>query len=213
MYWLFKIWFGLQLLVTIFIFSLDYVDWMSPLIGDKLRYTIRGSFSLIPTAGLKPDSTFEMYNTSSDKEIIALKSYGAWARIDYSNFKAFISWQNCFWVLFDASVWLCWLLILFYIMSLLRNAVKQDVFTFNNVNYIRLVAILTGFSGYFKGARDYLLANIISNEISYKDYSIIVSGSFKSQILEYSLFMLLILVIAEFVRQGVMIKKENDLTI
>jgi hypothetical protein len=215
MYWLFKIWFGLQLLITLIIVSLNYVDWLSPILGDqKLSYTIRGNFGLTPANELRPDKNFTLLNSDSSKEVIALRTYGGWARVDYTSFSEFVTFKNCMWVLFDVSVWLCWLLLLYWIMKLLGKAQQhQQVFNYNNIKYLRLIALFVGLSGFFDVAKDYLFTIIISNEISWNGFTIYFKGSVKAQLVEYSLMMFLILVIAEFVKQGVTLKQENDLTI
>jgi len=215
MYWLFKIWFGVQLLFTLFILSLNYVDWLSPLMdkNENLSYSVRGYFGLKPTSGFRPDNNFDVLNASADKEVIALRSYGGWARVDYSSFFEFINLQNCAWLLADVAVWCCWLGILYWVTTLLGNANRQQVFIHKNVRYLRLIALFCGLSGFFETAKDYLFTIIISNEISWDGFTVFVKGSVKAQLVEYSFIMLLILVIAEFVKQGVNLKQENDLTI
>lgn len=215
MYWLFKIWFVAQLLLTLFILSLNYVDWLSPLMdkNEKVSYTVRGYFGLKPTSGFRPDKNFDVLNASADKEVIALRSYGGWARVDYSSFSEFINLQNCAWLMADVAVWCCWLGILYWVTTLLGNANRQQVFIHKNVRYLRLIALFCGLSGFFETAKDYLFTIIISNEISWESFTVFVKGSVKVQLLEYSFIMLLILVIAEFVKQGVNLKQENDLTI
>lgn len=215
MYWLFKIWFVAQLLLTLFILSLNYVDWLSPLMdkNEKVSYTVRGYFGLKPTSGFRPDKNFDVLNASADKEVIALRSYGGWARVDYSSFSEFINLQNCAWLMADVAVWCCWLGILYWVTTLLGNANRQQVFIHKNVRYLRLIALFCGLSGFFETAKDYLFTIIISNEISWESFTVFVKGSVKVQLVEYSFIMLLILVIAEFVKQGVNLKQENDLTI
>jgi hypothetical protein len=215
MYWLFKIWFGVQLFATLFIVAVNYVDWLSPIMdkNEKLTYTVRGYFGLKPTSGFRPDKNFDILNASSYKDVIALRSYGGWARVDYSSFSSFSTVQNWSWMICDATVWLCWLLILFLVMKLLGNAREQQIFSIKNVNYLRLIALFTGLSGYFEAAKEYLFTVIISKEITWDGFTVFVKGSVKTEFIEYSIIMLLIFVIAEFVKQGVVLKNENDLTI
>lgn len=208
-YWIFKIWFWAQLLITLGLISLNYIDWFSALHDEPLRFTIRGNYALIPTPN-KPDTTFNLIRDEGGAEVISMIRRNGWARIDYTDLSQMLESENILIVSLEVISLFGWLMCVYSIYRILRQCKEGDVFHRNTVRFIRWGAGSYIAADYLLMIKNKIFTNVLQYHIKYEGF--VIRDVQKDTIVLVSCALLLGL-IAEVINYGISLKEDQDLTI
>ncbi|MCU0441198.1 MAG: DUF2975 domain-containing protein [Bacteroidia bacterium] len=209
LYWIFKIWFWVQLVITLGLVSVNYVDWFGSLHDEPLRFTIRGNFALIPNPN-KPDTTFQLIRDEGGAEVISLIHRNGWARIDYADLSQMLESENVLIVSLEVIAWFGWLMCVYSIYRILRQCKYGDVFHRNTVRFIRWGAGSYFAADFLSYIKSQIFTNVLQYHIKYDDFYI---SDVKKDTIALVVCSLLLALIAEVINYGITLKEEQDLTI
>lgn len=209
LYWIFKIWFWVQLAVTVGLISLNYVDWFSALHDEPLRFTIRGNYALVPTPN-EPDTTFQLIRNEGGAEVISLIHRNGWARIDYTYLSQMLESENILIVGFEIIAWLGWLMCVYSIYRILRQCKHGDVFHRNTVRFIRWGAGSYIAADFLLMLKNQIFTNVLQYHIKYEGFYI---TEVRKDTIVLIICSFLLGLIAEVINYGITLKEEQDLTI
>ena len=186
------------------VYPLNYID---PFF-DSECFTIRGDVILIPDTR----QPMPVEPLKAEAEPAFLMKNSGFARLDYcGSWSALLSVKNIFYILINWIWILMGLAITWLLYSIARTVVRNRVFSINNINRMKWIALLLLMIALARFAADLLFASIAMDNIYIDGYSIAAHGiMYQSHLV---LFAVLVFVLVHIYKTGLQLQTEQDLTI
>ncbi len=134
----------------------------------------------------------------------------------YSDFKKAFQDKAVLVILLQIIHDLCWLVITFQLMLIFTNLKRNKVFELSVIRRLRIIAIIIAIAPVLQKLRSYWFSKVIEQNIEIQGHTIGSQNTFNiiyESLLYGVLPAILILILAEIFKHGMLLKQENDLTI
>lgn len=159
-----------------------------------------GSSQTIPTTNLNnaEESTVYTYHT---------KTY---VRMDFNEFSDFATFEHLWYILINTLSLFCWVIIFWLIRGLMKSVANGNIFNRENINKVRLMSLTMFISPFLTFYDDWLLVNIIQGGIVLNGYDLFPPSDLRWEV---SIYALIVLVLVEIFRQGILFKEDSELAV